>query len=300
MKKTLRFALRLRAFAGTLFAGSERKTYEQAMKGNPADGVVVFLYGPDWEKVGPRLLGDLWKNPKVKSACGNANLVAIPLYQRPSEKDRKTAEEKGKGFRRTKRVRSVPALVLQSSAGADYYVICGDELLQPADKVVALMKEKFELYKKQRAILQKAERAKGREKAKLYGEAAAIEGVFPPPDTEKIIRENDPELKEPLSARAVFDVFKLLVDDTSFDDKKPEKRLLSVEETLAKLKELTAGERYTPRQKQEIYAACSGRLRRAGYDRAKLRKIYEEMIALDKESIWAEYAKEAIRLWCSQ
>ncbi|MGN0834970.1 MAG: hypothetical protein ACI4QA_03980 [Candidatus Spyradosoma sp.] len=52
--------------------------------------------------------------------------------------------------------------------------------------------------------------------------------------------------------------------------------------------------------KQEICAACSGRLRRAGYERAKLRKICEEMIALDKESIRADYAKEASRFRCAQ
>ena len=42
--------------AGTLCAGPERKTYEQAIKGNPNDGIVVFLYGPDWEKAGPQFL----------------------------------------------------------------------------------------------------------------------------------------------------------------------------------------------------------------------------------------------------
>lgn len=300
MKNAIRFAFCLLAFAGTLFAGTERKTYEQAIKNNPADGIVVFLYGPDWEKVSAPMLKKLWTDPKLKSACGGANLVAIPIYQRPNDREKRTADEKSKGFNRTKRVRSIPAIVLQSGNGADYYVIYGDELMQSNEKVIALMKEKFELFKKQRALLQRAERAKGREKAKFYGEAAAIAGIFPPPNTEKIIRGNDPSLTEPLSASAVFNIYSLLVDQTSYDDKNKSKRLLTVDETLSKLRELTAGERYTPIQKQEIYAACTGHLRRNKYDNAKLKKLYEEMAALDKTSIWADYAREAIRLWCGK
>lgn len=298
MKRVILLCCVFFAFAGTLFAGPERKTYEQAIKGNPNDGIVVFLYGPGWEKEGPELLKKLWQNPKIKNACGGANLVAIPILQRPSEKEKKAADEKSKGYRRTKRVRSIPALVLQDYAGRDYYVIYGDELSQPAEKVAELMKSKFELYKQQRKFLQQMEKAKGRAKARACAQAATIEGIFPPNDHVKIIKENDPKLEEPLSARAVFNIYELLVENTTFDKDNPGKKILSVDETLAKLTQLTAGDTYTPQQKQEIYAAAVGHLRRSGYDNAKIKKFYREMIALDPDSIWADYAKNAIKLWC--
>ena len=284
--------------AGALWGGSERKTYEQAIKGNPNDGIVVFLYGPDWEKEGPQFLKKQWQNPKLKNACGGANLVALPIYQRPDEKEKKTADDKSKGFKRTKNVRSIPALVLQDYSGRDYYVICGDELAQPVEKVVELMKAKFELYKQQRKLIQQAEKAKGRAKARAYAQAATIEGILPPKDHVKIIKENDPKLEEPLSARAVFNIYELLVDQTTYDKDNPSKKILSTEETLEKLKALTGGETYTPVQKQEIYAAAVGHLRRKGYDNTKVKKLYQEMIALDPDSIWADYAKHAIRIWC--
>lgn len=286
--------------AGTLFAGPERKTYDQAIKGNPNDGIVVFLYGPDWEKQSAKLLETHWKNSKIKNACGGANLVAIPLYQRPNEKEKKEAAEKSKGFRRGNRVRSIPAIILQTAEGEDYYVICGDELNRPAEKVADLMKIKFELYKKRRTIMKQAERAKGKAKARVYGEAAAIEGIFPPKDTVKIIQENDPKLEEPLSARAVFDVYKLMVDATTPDNKNPNKKIFTVDEALAQCQKLMAGDTYTAEQKQEILAATAGYLRRKGYDRNKVRKMYEEMLALDPDSIWGAYAKSAIEEWCKR
>lgn len=298
MKKLFSVCCLIAIFAGSLWAGPERKTYEQAIKGNPNDGIVVFLYGPDWEKDGPQLLKKMWTNPKVKNACGGANLIAIPIYQRPDEKEKKAADERSKGFRRTKNVRSIPALVLQDYAGRDYYVISGDEILQAPEKVAELMKAKFELYKQQRKFLNQMEKAKGRAKARACAQAATIPGILPPNDYVKIIRENDPKLEEPLSARAVFNIYELIVDATTPDKENPGKKILSVEETLEKLKTLTSGETYTPEQKQEIYAATVGHLRRNGYDRAKVKKFYQEMIALNPDSMWADYAKNAIKLWC--
>lgn len=298
MKRLFCFVWLIAACAGTLWAGPERKTYEQAIKGNPNDGIVVFLYGPDWERKGPEFLTTLWKNPKIKNACGGANLVAIPIYQRPNEKEKKEADEKSKGFRKLKTTRSIPAIVLQTAEGEDYYAIYGDELNQPAEKVAALMKEKFELYKKRRTIMKQADRAKGRTKARIYGEAAAIGGIFPPKDTNKIILENDPKLEEPFSAQAVFNIYELLVDATTFDDKNPGKKMHSLEEAIKICKAIVANENYAITQKQEALAATAGYLRRKGEDRSKVKKMYEEIIALEPDSVWGAYAKSAIKMWC--
>ena len=286
--------------SGTLFAGPEKKTYEQAIKGNPADGVVVFLYGPDWEKQGSQLLKTLWKHAKVRSACGNAPMVAIPIYQRPNEKEKAEAAEKRKGFTLSKSVRSYPAIVLQTYAGTDYYTIYGDEIYQSPEKVAELMKSKFELYKIQRKFLQQAEKAKDQKKAELYAQAVNVEGLLAPKDAIRIIKAGDPNLENPACKRAAFDVYKLVTESTYRDKDNPGKKIFTVPDALAKLKELTAGDTYTPVQKQEIYAACTGFLRREGYDREKLKALYTEMIALDSDSMWASFAKESIRLYCKK
>ncbi len=280
----------------TLFAGPEKKTYEQAIKGNPSDGVVVFLYGPDWEKVGTKLLKETW--PKVRNSCGSAPTVVIPVYQRPNEKESAQAREKSKGFNINKEVRSYPAIVMQTYAGANYYVVCGDELLQSPEKVAALMKEKFELYKQQRKFLQAADKAKGVAKAKAMAQAADIDGIFPPPNYKKIIKDNDPNLSDPLCKRAVFDVYEVFTNFTFTDKDAPNKKVFTKEEALQKLEELTKDDTYTPIQKQEIYAAATGLLRRQNYDKGKLKELYEKMIALDPKSMWADVAKQSISLWC--
>ncbi len=297
MKKIL-FAFFMFLAAGALFAGPEKKTYEQAIKGNPADGVVVFLYGADWEKVGPKLLKTLWTNNKVRSACGGAPLVAIPIYQRPNEREEAQEKEKRKGFSLTKNVKSYPAIVMQTYAGSDYYVVYGDEILQPPEKVADLMKEKFELYKQQRNFLKAAEKAKGKAKAKAYAQAATIEGILPPPNFRKVIKDNDPQLSEPVCARAVFDVYEVFTNYTFKDKDNPNKKMFTVPEALSKLEELTSGDTYSVTQKQEIYAAATGFLRRNKYDKEKLKALYEKMIALAPESMWADVARQSITLWC--
>lgn len=290
------------AMAETLFAGAEKKTYEQAMKAGGKDGAVVYVYGPDWEGVGGKMLDKLFKNKNVRNACGNAGLVAIPVYQRPNEKQKKEAAAAGKGFRATRKIRSYPALVLKGADGNDYYTICGDEILQEPEKVAALMKEKFELYKKQSEILKKVGNTKGLARAKIFAEACNIEGIYSPPDAENLIRECDPELKDDACARAVFDVYKLITDRThASDDKKAAPvKVYTNEEVIARLKSLTAGERYTPRQKQELYLAATGLLRRNRYDGKELRRLWAEMVELDPESVLAKYAQNSAKIYTGE
>ncbi len=282
------------------FAGAEKKNYEQALKSGGKDGAVVFVYGPDWEGRGEKLLAELFKNKAVKNACGNAGLVAIPVYQRPNEKQKKEAESAGKGFRATRKVRSYPALILKGADGNDYYTVCGDEILQKPEKVAELMKEKFELYKKQREILKKAEKAQGLALAKIYAEACNVEGIYDPPGADKIIRTHDPNLKEDVCARALFDIFKLITDRTHPGEKNDTSNIYSNDAVIARMKELTAGDRYTPQQKQEIYMAATGLLRRNNYDAKTLRKYWAEMVALDPDSIYAKYALNSAEIYTGE
>ncbi|MCR5183513.1 MAG: hypothetical protein K6B46_02285 [Opitutales bacterium] len=282
-----------------MFAGAEKATYEQALKSGGKDGAVIYLYGPDWEKRGEKLMTTVFKNKNVRNACGKAGLVAIPVYQRPDEKERKKAESIGKGFKATRAIRSYPALVLRGADEKDYYTICGDEILKSPDEIAALMKEKFELYKQRCEIMKKAANAKGVALAKVYAEACNIEGIYRLPDAEKIIRANDPGLKEDVCARALFDVFSLITDRThpSSDKKGPEVKIYTNEEVLARLKELTTGDRYTPRQKQEVYLAATGLLRRNGYNEKELRRLWSELVELDPTSVSAKYAMNAAEIY---
>lgn len=288
----------LALFASTpVFAAREVKNFDVAKKIAPADGIIVFLYGANWDKRGTAMLKTLWEK-KIKPAAGNAAVIDLPVYQNPTEREKKKAAEKWCGWR-TPKIFSYPCIVMLSDKAHKYAIIQGSDILDDPDKVVALFKAKLELYRKQAKLVSQAEKAKGLRKAELYGQASCILGIDPPFEALKRIKESDPKGETPYAKRLEFDVYKLMVDEQYFNDKEPEKKMMSVQEGLDRLKKLTSDDTYLPWQKQEMYGATTGFLRRQKYDNAKLKKLYEEMIAIDPDSEWANYAKESIRLWCT-
>ncbi len=71
-------------------AATRAATYDEALEKAGDDGVIVYCYGPDWNKRSVRMLNTFWKNPETEAAAGNAVMVAIPFYE---DKDHPKAGE---------------------------------------------------------------------------------------------------------------------------------------------------------------------------------------------------------------
>ena len=161
MKKLLT-ALLFFCLAGTpLFAAFAAKTFEAAKKRDPKDGILVYFYGADWDFRSKEMLKSFWGDAEIKKACGNAAMLAVPVFQSPSEKQQERVREIRRGLK-VPHIYSYPAVVMCDEKGRKYYILQGDEILADTKTVAATIREKIDLFRKQKEILQKAERASRR------------------------------------------------------------------------------------------------------------------------------------------
>lgn len=281
----------------TAFAAFSAKTFAAAKKRDPKDGILVYFYGPDWDVRSTKMLKTLWENQDIKRACGDSAMLAVPVYQNPNEKQKKNAKTIRDGMK-IPHIFSYPAIVMCNNDGYTYYILQGDEIFEETSKVAETIKAKLKLFREQKAILKKAERAKGLEKAKLYGEAI-FDGINPPEDALKTIKANDPKGELPYAKRLEFDVFKLITEQTYKDPDKPDKDLITPDAAVALVTKLAIDDQttYLPWQRQELLAAVAGYLRRVDKTDARIKMLHKKILEIDPDSVWAAFVKDSEALW---
>ena len=284
--------------AGTpVFAAFAAKTYAAAKKRDPKDGIIVYFYGPDWDVRSTQMLKSLWDNAEIKKACGDSAMLSVPVYQDPNEKQKKNGKTIREGMK-IPHIYSYPAIVMYTTEGQKYYILQGDEIFQETPKVAELIKEKLKLYREQKAILKKAERAKGIEKAKLYGQAM-LEGIDYPADALKVLKANDPQGELPYAKRIEFDVFKLITEKTYKDPDKPDAQMITPDAAVALATKLAIEDEttYLPWQRQELLAAAAAYLRRVDKTDARIKTLHKKILEIDPNSVWAAFVKDSDELW---
>ena len=298
MFKKFFIALLCLIFAGTsAFAAFSAKTFAAAKKRNPKDGIIVYFYGPDWDVRSTKMLKTLWESSEIKNACGDASMLSVPVYQEPNEKQKKNAKTIREGMK-VPHIFSYPAIVMFTEEGEKYYILQGDEIFEDKAEVAETIKAKLKLFRERKAILKKAERAKGIEKAKLYGEAL-LEGIEPPANALKTIKANDPKGETPYAKRLEFDVFKLLTDQTYKDPDKPDKVLIKPDAAIALVTKLAIEDEttYLPEQRQELLACCAAYLRRLNKTDSRIKTLHKKILEIDPDSVWADFVKDSEAQW---
>lgn len=298
MLKKIFIALLCLVFTGTsAFAAFSAKTFAAAKKRNPKDGIIVYFYGPDWDVRSTKMLKTLWESSEIKNACGDASMLSVPVYQEPNEKQKKNAKTIREGMK-VPHIFSYPAIVMFTEEGEKYYILQGDEIFEDKAEVAETIKAKLKLFRERKAILKKAERAKGVEKAKLYGDAL-LEGIEPPANALKIIKASDPKGETPYAKRLEFDVFKLLTDQTYKDPDKPDKVLIKPDAAVALVTKLAIEDEttYLPEQRQELLACCAAYLRRLDKTDSRIKMLHKKILEIDPDSIWADFVKDSEARW---
>ena len=297
MKKILASLFVLFLAGTTAFAAFQAKNFAAAKKRNPKDGILVYFYGPDWDVRSTSMLKTFWGNNDIRNACGDSAMLAVPVYQNPSDKEKKREQELREGMKMP-HIFSYPAVVMCDEEGRKYYILQGDEILADVKVVSETIRAKLALFRKQKALLQKAEKAKGLEKAKLYGQAM-LEGIDYPPNALKVFKECDPKGETPYAKRIEFDVYKIITDKTHTDPDKPDLKLMPPDEAFALVKKLAIddAETYLPWQRQELLAACAGYLRRVNKADPRIKTLHQKIREIDSESVWASVADESEKIW---
>lgn len=305
MKKHLLSAVCFFVLTGSAWGADRASGYEEALKKATEDGVIVYCYGPDWNRRSVWMLDDFWKNRETEKACGGAVMVAVPFYQRPSASQRKEENKIQGGFQRQKinhQFRSFPAVCMADARGRIYAQLCGTDELGSEEENYETGREnircKLELFREQSTLLAQAENAQGMEKARLLGEACSL-NIYPPDHAVEQLRALDPQDSLGYIGRLTYDPFAFNMEVNAFSGSEQNAdRALSARETEKKLKALLENPRLSDLQKQESYAVFIGRLRKEKAGKMALVKHVKAMGQIAPDTMYGKIVPHLLEIWC--
>lgn len=274
-------------------AGTVCKTFEEAQKGETDDGIILFIYGPDWDRFSTDMMTKLINDPAVQAAAGDAKLILAPFYQRPDDKQK---AEQAAAFGSLKLPDAMsnetyPALHFHDPKGNIYAFLRGPELLHgSAQQIAEAVKLRVENHRKQAELVKQAEAARGAESARLYGEASRIPGLERPSGVLQRIKAADPNDTDGYHRSLSF-------YPEGFAE---EKKDLSLTEGLALVESKLAEPGYTPVQKQQFCAMAIGYLHRNKGEAADICKWAKRMKDYDPNSYLGHSADIVVAKWGGQ
>lgn len=291
--------------APLLQAAQKASTFEDALKKAKADGIVAFCYGPDWNMRSTNMVNTFWKSKLTEKACGDAVMIAIPFYQRPTPANIKEQNKIQGSFKR-RRVnhdfRSFPAVCMMDRTGRVYAQLCGTDDLGTDDddfaKGIDNITAKLEAFRRQSELLAQAEKAQGIEKAKLLGQASTL-GIYAPEGAAEAIKSLDPQDQTGYYQRLTYDPFHFNERVNAFSGSKMDpSKALTPEQTEKELQTLLKNPVLSNIQKQESYAVYIGRLRKTQADKAMLIKQIKAMHDIDPDTMYGRIMPHLLELWC--
>ncbi len=266
------------------------RNYDDALhKAGDRKAVVLFCYGANYDKVSEQRYEEFIKKRKIMPAVRSCVFMEVPIYQLPSDKEKKeTARIMGK-HSLPGGIWSYPCLAVLDGDGNLRGIVQSADEMKDAEAAGKALGELLESFKEQESLLSKAARASSNRKATLLAMAADIDLNMPSDVSTKDRRGREIKDKIGIKDRLKFDPLSVV------EKLQP----MSGEQANAYVRGLMANGCYSRRQRQEMMAAYAGHMRRNGASSERLRALYTEMRNIDPKSMYAAYAEEAIRLWAS-
>lgn len=290
LKKFSRLVAFALLLAAPLHAGIAR-TYPDALAKAGKHPIVIFIYGANYDKVSERTYEAFVKKNKIMPYIRQATFLEMPLYQMPSDRERKDMEKRLGNKRLPGGIRSYPCLAVVDSAGNLRGIVQKPEEMKDPETALAALKTLLDNYYAQEKILDRARKAKGEKRADLLLAASDIDLRLP---GGLLSNEDKKNLDggSGLGNRVDFDP--LSVVETL--------QTKSFAEANAHIRQMMASGGYSKLQRQMIMAAYAGHLRRGGEERKPaskewLRALYTEMRNIDPDSTYGAYAEGALVIW---
>lgn len=305
MKKLLPAILCSLCATALLSAAQKASTFDDALKKAKDDGIVAFCYGPDWNTRSTSMVNTFWKNKLTEKACGDAVMIAIPFYQRPTPSNLKEQNKIQGNFKRVKvnnKFRSFPAVCMMDRTGRVYAQLCGTDELGTEENDFAKGQEniaaKLAAFRRQTELLAQADKAQGVEKAKLLGESSVL-GVYPMDGVAEAIKNLDPQGQTGYYQRLTYDAFHFNERANAFSGSDQDaSKAMTPEQTEKELQALLKNPVLSNVQKQESYAVYIGRLRKTKADKAVLMKQIKAMHDIDPDTMYGRIMPHLLELWC--
>lgn len=266
--------------------GARVSTYPDALKRAGDRGAVLFCYGVGWDHVSEKAYEAFVKSRKLDRAARNSPVLELPVYDTPTPEQKANFDRIMGGKSMPAGIRSVPCLAIVDESGTVRDAVQGAEELADVDKALELLNEKLHRVYQQNKLLSLSERASGNRKLELLVEAENL-GAKIPSRFLKGLPPDPPHDKKGNAARLKFDPIAVVAKLQG----------LTAQEAEEKVREMLELKAYTTEQRQQMYAALTGHIRRSGGSVSDLARLYREMEALAPESMYGAYAKEALRIW---
>ena len=253
-------AVQVRSYADAVKKASEKK---------PA---ILFCYGANYDDYSKRVLKEFIENRRspVFKILSREVFVVVPIYQLPTEKEKREQQKATGGRGLPGGIWSYPSFTLIDHNGNNRgSVRSSDELADPETAANALAKL-IEDYKEQQKLLEKAAKTKGSNQSKLRNEAINIGSISVPGH-----KSYDPANNG-------------LVQDL---------QTMSIPQAHNHIRNILNTTELTKVERQMVLSAYAGHVRRSKGPIHLLRAIYTEMRNIDPSTSYAAYAEGALELW---
>lgn len=281
--------------AATVYA-----TQSEAAKAATDDGYMLVVYAKGWDRFSEPFCKKIIEAPEIQEAAGNAGLILAPFYQYASGDD-KAAQATVWGSLSEPSASSMetyPCILMYDKNGYLYGRVQGTSFLKGTmQEIAAEVKAKREAKRKQEEIMAQAAEASGLERAKLVGEACAVEGIERPAGYREIVKAADPKDESGMVRRLNFDYYGF--SQKYCASQKDGGLELGPEATIKEMEKFLKDPAYTPEQKQIFHAVIIGTLRRSGAGTSQLKGAVLEMKRLAPESHMGVSADQYIKLYAS-
>mgnify|MGYP003289129985 CR=1 FL=1 len=276
------------------------KSYDEALEKAGDSGVIVYCYGPDWNKPSLKLLDSFWNTPAAEAAAGNAVMLAVPFYERDTAKGADEASSI-RGRMPAPPFNVCPTIMLfdktgrrvASFQGADYFGT--DEACTEAQNN---MRKYIEALRKQQELLGKAAGLIGQEKAKILLEVAELP-VERPADFMEQLKLADPADKLGGMRRLTFRpredlVYKLM--DTTDGFLKPDFEA-DFDEIKKECEKMFKDETLRPEDRQAAFSIYIGQARREGIPPNQLKGLIKKVHKLAPDTTYGKISPALADAW---
>lgn len=184
--------LALAALLPAAQAAMRADTYDEARKAAGADGVMVYLYGPDWNTRSTKMLKSFWESKQVEEAAGDAALVAVPIYQ-DTAKSKDDPKANARGSLSIPGFTFCPRVLMLDADGHLYADLIGTDDLGGLDGAAGVenIRTKLGFLRKRNELMEQANAASGIKKAEILREVSDLP-IKHPSSLLDAIKEADP------------------------------------------------------------------------------------------------------------
>ena len=275
-------------------------SYSEALRNAGPDGVIIFCYGPDWNRRSVRMLKSFWERPEVEQVTGSARLLAVPCYQNPTDEQKAKEQEISAGMPQPP-FGVCPSVLMLDNEGKVYSCLPGMDYLGDETGALGLenIPKKLAALRKMRELLAKAGEVTGPAKAKIIGEISDSP-IKVPDDLARQAEEADPKDTTGVVARTSHNpqnlLYKLMGTKDGFLTASSNPNL---KEMLTESMKIINNENIRTADRQEAYFLLIGQTRREEGASARFKQLINACIKLDPNSPEASVARSLLEEWGS-